>query len=391
MVLRIIAVLILSITTGVLFGQKKTPTIRVNKAFLFESVNTVDIISSKRNIIVKNGAKNKVGVQLVFDARIENADDIDWMNLLMIEINNSKKGVVEVYAPGVAGLSKGWLKGQQGNSTIGGEIVRRTREAQQNPNEPVVKRRAEILKELRNQQVSFTIIVSIPEHTTFNIYNAYSDVVVDPDFGEMTAVLKGSTLSLANGNHLKLEAENSTVSVGNCKTAQIDFKNGTLSGGGIDRLYIRSVTSTIDYAGGSYAQVNSEGDKFNIDSLGDADVIKKFGYLQIDRLTGGIQMKGENADLRILQTTDSLKNIEMINSFANVQIPLRFLKGYTVRFAGEHSTCFAPFEKNETDEKGNSIGGSTSSLTAPRFTAKSGTAPFSKITIDCDNCNVNLR
>lgn len=391
MVLRIVSVLILSITTGVLFGQKKTHTIRVNKVFSFGSVETVDIISSKRNIIVKNGAKNKVGLQLVFDARIENADDIDWMDLLMIGIDSSKKGVVEVYAPGVAGLSKEWLKGHRDNFAIDGEVVRRAREAQRNPDDPVVKRRGEILNELSKQRVDFTIIVSIPEHTTFNIYNAYSDVVVNPGFGEMTAVLKGSTLSLPDGNHLKLEAENSTVSVGNCKTAQIDFKNGTLSGGSIDRLYIKSVTSTIDYAGGSYAQVDSEGDKINIDSLREADVIKKFGHLQIDRLTGGIQMKGENADLRILQTTDNLKNIEVINAFANVQIPLRFLKGYTVRFTGEHSTCFAPFEKNETDEKGNPTGGSTSSLTAPGFTAKSGTAPFVKITIDCDNCNVNLR
>lgn len=391
MVLRIIAVLILSMTTGVLFGQKKTHTIKVNKAFSSESVNTVDIISSKRNIIVKNGAKNKVEVQLVFDARIEDADDIDWMDLLRIGIDSSKNGVVEVYAPGVAGLSKEWLKGHRDNFAVDGEVIRRAREAQRNPNDPLIKRRGEILKELSKQRVDFTIIVSIPKHTTFNIYNAYSDVVVNPDFGEMTAVLKGSTLSLPDGNHLKLEAENSTVSVGNCKTARIDFKNGTLSGGSIDRLYIKSVTSTIDYAGGSYAQVDSEGDKFNIDSLREADVVKKFGYLQIDRLTGGIQMKGENADLRILQTTDNLKNIEVINTFANVQIPLRFLKGYTVRFTGEHSTCFAPFEKNETDEKGNSIGVGTSSLTVPRFTAKSGTAPFAKITIDCDNCNVNLR
>ncbi|MCO5238765.1 MAG: hypothetical protein M9904_01805 [Chitinophagaceae bacterium] len=391
MVLRIVSVLILSITTGVLFGQKKTHTIRVNKVFSFGSVETVDIISSKRNIIVKNGAKNKVGLQLVFDARIENADDIDWMDLLMIGIDSSKKGVVEVYAPGVAGLSKEWLKGHRDNFAIDGEVVRRAREAQRNPDDPVVKRRGEILNELSKQRVDFTIIVSIPEHTTFNVYNAYSDVVVNPEFGKMTAVLKGSTLSLPDGNHLKLEAENSTVSVGNCKIAQIDFKNGTLSGGSIDRLYIKSVTSTIDYAGGSYAQVDSEGDKINIDSLQEADVIKKFGHLQIDRLTGGIQMKGENADLRILQTTDSLKNIEVINTFANVQIPLRSLKGYTVRFTGEHSTCFAPFEKNETDEKGNPTGGNTSSLTAPGFTAKSGTAPFAKITIDCDNCNVNLR
>ncbi len=391
MVLRIIYVLILSITTGALFGQETTKTITVNKGFSFESVKAVDIVSSKRNIIVKNGAENEVGLQLVFEARIENADDIDWMNLLGIRVDSTKKGVVEVYAPGVAGLSKEWLKGQRDNFAIDGEVALRTREAQQNPNDPSLKKRADILKKLSSQRVAFTIIVSIPKRAALNIYNAYSTVVVNPDFGEITAVLKGSMLSLSNGKNLKLNAENSTVNVGNYKAARIDFKNGTLSGGGIDRLYIKSITSTIDYAGGSYAQVDSEGDKFSIDSLREADVIKKFGYLQVDRLTEGIRMKGENADLRILQIVDNIKDIDVVNTFATVQIPLRFLKGYTVRFRGEHSTCFAPFEKNETDEKGNRIGGSASSLTAPRFTGKSGVPPFAKITIDCDNCNINLK
>lgn len=387
MIEKIIYTLVLLGSVNLAFAQEKPQRIEINKEFSFASIQTVDIVSSKRNIIVKKGTENKINIQLSFDIKADNIENVDWLELLRIKVDSIRKGVVEVYAPGVAGLAKNWIKGERHNLKLDADLIKNARERQGNPNDPVLKRKSELLRQISAQGIRFTIVVSVPEGISLNVYNAYSDVIIESEHKDVTFVIKSTNLNAGNIDNLKLIAELSTVNIGNCKNARIDFKNGTLSAEEIANLEIKAVTSSIDYNGGNYAYIESEGDKFSIDSLGEADVFKNFGFLHIDNLTRGIKLKGKNADLKIGKLGSVLKHIVVNDVAARIQIPARYLDGYTVRFEGENSTFFAPFEKKEMVEKGKVLNTVPETFTPTRFTAQVGKAS-AKIDIKCSNCSI---
>jgi hypothetical protein len=364
--------------------------VEINREYSFDSITSIDLVNSHRNVVIKSGSEKKIRVQTTFNISTRDVGNLDWLKLLSISITSVKKGSIEVYSQGSLGLTKNWLKGKRDDFKYDSSLLFKIREAQRNgkKEDASLRKELDILRQINAQTI--TLVISLPPNIVLNVYNAFSDVTVNPYYQSLSALVLNTNLNIESVKNLKLDAQLSTVNVSRCIDAQVEFKNGSLLGGEISNLNMKSAGSSIQYAGGRYAYLQSDGDKIIVDSLQELDIYKNFGFLTVGKLITSLRMTGKNADLKLGHLGSNLKQIVLEDSYADIQIPGSNLSAYFVQFEGQNSTFFAPFEKQEIDQAGKVLKAGSQSLSAARFTAQVGNKENTKINIKCNNCNIRF-
>jgi hypothetical protein len=354
-------------------------TVEIIKEFPIKSVSSLDLINSYRNIELKTWMERKIKVQASIKISGKYNQEIDWLKLMGVIISENAKGEPEIYSRGSWGLTKNWIKGQRDDFKYESDVLRKN----------ISKDDSSLISQIMRQKITLTI--TIPQEISLNVYNAFSNVIIGSDHPHLTLNILNTNLDAGNGQYIKMIAQLSTVRFGDFKNAEVEFKNGSLSAGNIENLNIKSSASTIEYSGGKYAYIQSETDKYSIDSAAELDVIKNFGSLQVEKLNGYLKLNGKNSDIKIGRLGNELKQIVLNNSFADVRIDTKALNGFSVKFEGENSTVFAPFEKKEISAGGKFLTSTSEAITPKNFIAQVGNSNSTKIEIKCDNCNINFR
>lgn len=283
--------------------------------------------------------------------------------------------------------------------------------------------------------------IYVPSGSKLDIETRYSDVQLPTGLGDVLLDITNGNLEAENLDKLRLRSKYSNANIRDIKEAEIEFANGRFTANNIDDLDIDSKYSTIEMASAKKIKMISTNDEFEVEDVADIRGRKNYGNLRITRLTGSLEVDGSNADIKIRNVGNNVKSIKVDNRYADIRIPLRETKNYTVDFLGSYSTVYADFEKKaleltEADQKAltnNSTallratnvinGGTTGTLAptagtvtttgtlAPRGTLSGGTmvynrsgsntpAKFSsavgdgkglKIDIKCQNCTVDFK
>ncbi|MBC7722630.1 MAG: hypothetical protein H7068_11440 [Pedobacter sp.] len=264
------------------------------------------------------------------------------------------------------------------------------------------------------------VTIYMPATNKLDIESKYADVIIANNIGKLNADITNGNLELQDATTFILRSKYANVSAGNIKTAEIEFINGRFNAKDIDDLDIDTKYSTIEIASAQKVNLISTNDEYEFDELGTLQGRKNYGNLRITKLTKSIDMDGTNADVKVRNILAGVNVIKFNNKYADIRLPLRNLKNYTVNYNGPYSNVYANFEKKPwvaKDEKGEKGAkgdkedamtaevdkvvksamkiaaryGDQSENTDSKFTATVGDGKGTKIDMKCQNCTVDFK
>ncbi|MFL9482167.1 hypothetical protein ACI6Q2_05265 [Chitinophagaceae bacterium LWZ2-11] len=195
------------------------------------------------------------------------------------------------------------------------------------------------------------VTVYIPKDSKLDIESKYGDLSVTSDMGKLKIDITNGSLDLQNVGDLTLRSKYSNASLGNVKSAEIEFTNGHLTGKNIDDLDIDSKYSSVDLATVKKGIIRSTNDDYEIDEVAAIQGRKNYGNLRITKLTSSIDLDGMNADVKLRNIASSVSSIKFNNKYADLRIPVRDLKNYSVSYTGPYSSVYADFDKKPMSDE----------------------------------------
>ena len=199
----------------------------------------------------------------------------------------------------------------------------------------------------------------------------------------------------------------------NAAIAEIEFMNGRFSAKELGEADLDTKYSTIEIGSAKKAVFRSTNDEYEIEDANELRGRKNYGNFRITKLNGSLEMDGTNADVKIRSVGANLDLIKIDNKYADIRIPLRNIKDYSVKFNGAYSTVYGNFEKvplieeekkpltkeKETDALAKQLVEINRSITRysqtidneTRFSAKVGEGKGLKIDMNCQNCTVDFK
>lgn len=270
------------------------------------------------------------------------------------------------------------------------------------------------------------VTVTIPTGSKLDLESKYADISVPAGITDASVDITNGNLEAENLGKLVLRSKYSNVNVGDVKNAEIEFTNGRFSAKTISDLDIDSKYSTIEMAAVDKVVMRSTNDEYELEEAGDIRGRKSYGNLRITKLNNSIDLEGSNADIKIRKVGTALNQIKIDDKYADIRIPLRDVKNYSVDFTGGYSSVYGNFEKkvsqattaaekseNKTTKEAQAVEEKAAVLnsiavagrpTAPRmltgwrddnspnlFTATVGDGKGLKIVMKCQNCTVDFK
>jgi hypothetical protein len=248
------------------------------------------------------------------------------------------------------------------------------------------------------------VTIYIPTANKLDIESKYADVTVANNVTKVNADITNGNLELQDATTLTLRSKYANVTAGNIKNAEIEFINGRLILKDIEELDIDTKYSTIEVASVQKVNLISTNDEYEFDEVGALQGRKNYGNLRINKLTKGIELDGTNADVKVRNILAGVETIKFNNKYADIRLPLRNLKSYTVNYIGPYSNVYANFEKKPLVIKEDKEGGLATTLrniqrevesaaggNDSNFTATVGDGKGTKIDMKCQNCTVDFK
>ncbi len=269
------------------------------------------------------------------------------------------------------------------------------------------------------------VTVTVPAGSKLDVESKYADVQLPAGISDAMVDISNGNLEAENLNKLTLRSKYSNANVGDIKFAELEFTNGRFSAKSIDELDVESKYSTIEMAAVKKIVFRSTNDEYEIEEAGEVRGRKNYGNLRITKLNNSLEVDGSNADVKVRNVGTALSLIKLDNRYADVRIPLRGVKNYSVDFAGAYSSVYGSFDKvpvtvTDKDKATGSAGSGTTTVTVAdqpvivgdrqrvfttrsssswsgdsnnpsRFTAKVGDGSGLKIEMKCQNCTVDFK
>lgn len=256
------------------------------------------------------------------------------------------------------------------------------------------------------------VTITVPAGSKMDIESKYSDITLPAGIGDVNVDLANGNLEADNLNKLVLRSKYSNINVGDIKTAEVEFNNGRFSARNVDDLDIESKYSTIEMAAAKKIVLRSTNDEYELEEAGEVRGRKSYGNLRITKLNTSLEIDGQNADVKVRKIGAGLNMIKIDNKYADVRIPLRDAKSYSIDFAGNYSSVYGSFEKvpvkeTQKEGEGSSVAPSSQSVNIARafgtarsgwdssnpsrFTAKVGDGSGLKVDVKCQNCTVDFK
>lgn len=234
--------------------------------------------------------------------------------------------------------------------------------------------------------------IYIPKDNKLTIESKYADIVILDYLKKLTADITNGNLELENVNSINLRSKYSNVSIKEIQFGEIDFINGKLSIGTLGDVELETKYSTVEVFNSRKIIFKSTNDDYELENVTAIECTKNYGSLRINTLTESFQMEGTNADVKIKTISAELKSIWVDNKYADLRMPLKNIKNFTVNFEGTYSNIYKNYESNKVYAYDNSNSRiSTGDAQNSKYSAIVGTGNGSKIDIHCQNCTVDFK
>jgi hypothetical protein len=261
-----------------------------------------------------------------------------------------------------------------------------------------------------------SVVIYIPKENSLDIDSKYAEITIDGNLNKLNVDITNGGLDMGDVNKLFLRSKYSNVTVGNIKTAEVELINGRFIAKDADDLDLDTKYATIEAGSVKKLMIRSTNDEYEMEEVGSITCRKNYGNLRITKLLNSMELDGTNADVKIRNIGDAVESIKINNKYADIRLPMRNVKNYSVAYQGAYSTVYANFEKKpvmekeetkSTGKKGNQISDLksvtvTGSLTYAgsfdadnnadsHFTASVGDGKGAKLDLKCQNCTVDFK
>lgn len=322
------------------FKDQDIKSKEVSKEIAVSKTSEIYIENSSRAIVIKtwDQPKVKVTTTIYYDGETKLTDD-EWLekvNLSLKTLGSSvkiKSGTVSANGTLLSYTTPGIV---YNNGSVGGGVAVFNGSGQNIGTKANLKR---------------IVTVTVPAGSKLDIESKYSDVTLPAGIGDVNVDITNGNLEAENLGKLSLRSKYSNANIGDVRTAEIEFSNGRFSARNIDDLDIESKSSTIEMAAAKKMIMRSTSDEYELEEAGEVSGRKAYGNLRITKLNGSLEVDGMNADMKIRKVGPALTLIKIDDKYADIRIPLRETKSYSVDFTGRYSSVYGNFEKKELKEE----------------------------------------
>ncbi len=261
-----------------------------------------------------------------------------------------------------------------------------------------------------------SVTIYVPKENNLDIDSKYAEIIIDGNLNKLNVDITNGGLDAGDVNKFFLRSKYSNINVGNLKNGEVELINGRFIAKDADDLDLDTKYATIEAGAVKKLKVRSTNDEYEIEEVGSIICRKNYGNLRITKLTYSMELDGTNADLKIRNIGEGLESIKINNKYADIRLPMRYVKNYTVTYQGAFSTVYASFEKKPVAEKQESKptgkkDNQNNNLKAPNmigavsyassddvdgnsdnhFTASVGDGKGAKLDLKCQNCTVDFK
>ena len=261
-----------------------------------------------------------------------------------------------------------------------------------------------------------SVTIYVPKENNLDIDSKYAEIIIDGNLNKLNVDITNGGLDAGDVNKFFLRSKYSNINVGNLKIGEVELINGRFIAKDADDLDLDTKYATIEAGAVKKLKVRSTNDEYEIEEVGSIICRKNYGNLRITKLTYSMELDGTNADLKIRNIGEGLESIKINNKYADIRLPMRYVKNYTVTYQGAFSTVYASFEKKPVAEKQESKptgkkDNQNNNLKAPNmigavsyassddvdgnsdnhFTASVGDGKGAKLDLKCQNCTVDFK
>lgn len=258
------------------------------------------------------------------------------------------------------------------------------------------------------------VTIYVPKDNKIDLETKYAEVLISGNLNKLNVDITNGGLELQDVSNLTLRSKYANVSTGNLKNAEVELINGRLIMKDADELDLDTKYATVEAGTVKKISIRSINDEYELEEVGSLQGRKNYGNLRITKLNSSFDLDGTNADVKIRNIAASLESIKINNKYADIRLPMRNVKNYSVAYLGAYSTVYAGFEKKPMDEK--EIASKTSTTkelaavagTRPsasrynsfaggdgdadsHFTATVGDGKGAKLDLKCQNCTVDFK
>jgi hypothetical protein len=269
-------------------------------------------------------------------------------------------------------------------------------------------------------KVKKSVTIYVPKENNLDIDSKYAEISIDGNLNKLNVDITNGGLDIGDVTKLFLRSKYSNVNVGNIKTGEVELINGRFIAKDADDLDLDTKYATIEAGSVKKLMIRSTNDEYEMEEVGSITCRKNYGNLRITKLLKSMDLDGTNADVKIRNISEGVETIKINNKYADIRLPMRNVKNYTVAYQGPYSTVYSNFEKKPVEEKEASkttgkkfnqvsdlksanVNGSFafSGTFAPdnnpdnnldsHFTATVGDGKGAKLDLKCQNCTVDFK
>ncbi|MFY7963646.1 MAG: hypothetical protein ACOVO1_02010 [Chitinophagaceae bacterium] len=239
-----------------------------------------------------------------------------------------------------------------------------------------------------------TITIYVPKDNKLNIESKYGDVAVKNFIRKIDADITNGNLDLEKTNTLNLRSKYSNININEVDKGEIDFINGNLFIQNINEVELDSKYSTVEINASKKMVIKSINDNYELENIAVLEGFKNYGTLRITNLQESIELNGTNADIKLKNISASVKAISIDNKYADLRLPLKKIKNFSLIYDGSYSTIYKNFE---TENRVNGQSGeneskiTTGDAQNSSFKAILGNGKDATVKIRCQNCTVDFK
>ncbi len=357
------------------------------------------IENNNRNIEIKSWDQPKVKIvtTIYYEGEGTKVSDEEWFEKLNITLRAAassikiKSGTVGSGSYSIAGGSFAW---SSGNNTAVFNADGKNIGSQ---------------SKLKRQ-----VTIYVPKDNKVDLETKYAEVLISGNLNKLNVDITNGGLEMQDVANLTLRSKYANINTGNIKYGEVELINGRLIMKDANELDLDTKYATIEAGMVKKITLRSTNDEYEIEEVGSLQGRKNYGNLRITKLLTSFDLDGTNADIKVRNITASLESIKINNKYADIRLPMREVKNYSVTYLGAYSTVYAGFEKKPVlvekeslTKSGNakedgladnlrSINRSLARSTGEgdsdgHFTATVGDGKGAKLDLKCQNCTVDFK
>lgn len=358
------------------------------------------IENNNRTIEIKTWEQPKVKIvtTIYYEGEGTKITDEEWFEKLNISLRSAassikiKSGSVGGGSYSINGSAFAWSSGQNSNTAVfnadGKNIGTQSK--------------------LKRQ-----VTIYVPKDNKVDLETKYAEVLISGNLSKLNADITNGGLDIQDVGNLTLRSKYANVTTGNIKNGEVELINGRLIMKDADDLDLDTKYATIEAGTVKKISIRSINDEYELEEVGSLQGRKNYGNLRITKLNTAFDLEGTNADVKVRNIAASLESIKINNKYADIRLPMRNIKSYSVSYIGAYSTVYAGFEKKPIEEKeiakNNTVKETTVAGAArpsvnryssfaggdrdadSHFTATVGDGKGAKLDLKCQNCTVDFK